>query len=240
MESASGEYIAFTDSDCIPETNWLENLVKEFDEGIVGTCGGTRNIGNNLWEKSIALALDSFLGSANSVQDRVFKERRFVKDISGCNCMYRRADLIAIGGFNVDLAIDEDTELNKRLIKHGKMIYTPEAIVLHNQQRGLVGFVRRIYSFGFARGKDRLWAIQVLPSVLSLVFIASLIILPKAFLFMLFIYLILVFSFTFRFILKERDIRFLYSIPIVFFSEHIAYTIGFWRGLLKIHKKGMR
>jgi glycosyltransferase involved in cell wall biosynthesis len=90
VENAEGEFIAFTDADCIPERNWLENLVKEFDDGIVGVGGGTKNIGKGLWEKTIALALDSFLGSANSVQDRVFKEKRFVKSISGCSIIQRR------------------------------------------------------------------------------------------------------------------------------------------------------
>ena len=98
VKNARYEYIAFTDADCIPNKDWLENLLMEFSEGVVGVGGGIENIGNGLWEKSIAFALDSFLGSANSVQDRVFEKRRFVKSISGCNSCYRREDLINIGG----------------------------------------------------------------------------------------------------------------------------------------------
>jgi hypothetical protein len=52
-------------------------LVKEFYEGIVGVGGGIKNIGECLWEKTIALALDSFLGSANSVQGKFFKDKRY-------------------------------------------------------------------------------------------------------------------------------------------------------------------
>jgi len=118
LENAKGDYIAFTDADCIPEKNWLENLVKGFyenNENIVGVGGGTKNIGEGLWEKSIALALDSFLGSANSVQDRVLKDKRFVKSISGCNSIYRKEDLVKVGGFNVKLFINEETELNRRI-----------------------------------------------------------------------------------------------------------------------------
>ena len=36
VENAKGEFVAFTDVDCIPEKNWLENLIKEFDCRIVG------------------------------------------------------------------------------------------------------------------------------------------------------------------------------------------------------------
>ena len=42
VEHARGEYVAFTDADCIPRKDWLENLVREFDDGIVGVGGGSR------------------------------------------------------------------------------------------------------------------------------------------------------------------------------------------------------
>lgn len=50
LENAKGEYVAFTDADCITEKDWLENLVKEFDDGVVGVGGGIKNIGEGLWE----------------------------------------------------------------------------------------------------------------------------------------------------------------------------------------------
>ena len=77
VENAKGDFIAFTDADCIPERNWIENLVKEFDEGIVGVGGRIKNIGKGLCGKKIALALDTFLGSANLVQGKFFKDKRY-------------------------------------------------------------------------------------------------------------------------------------------------------------------
>lgn len=53
VKNAEGEFVAFTDADCIPKKNWLEDIVKEFDEGIVGVGCGIKNIGEGLWEKSI-------------------------------------------------------------------------------------------------------------------------------------------------------------------------------------------
>ena len=122
VENAKGDYVAFTDADCIPERNWLENLVKEFDDGIVGVGGGIKNIGEGLWEKSINLISGTFLGSANSVQGRFFKDKRYVKSISGCNSMYHRNDIIKVGGFDVRLSTAEDTELNRKLLKTGKLL----------------------------------------------------------------------------------------------------------------------
>jgi glycosyltransferase involved in cell wall biosynthesis len=233
VENAKGDFIAFTDADCIPERNWLENLVKEFGDDIVGVGGGTKNIGKGLWEKSIALAVDSFLGSANSVQDRVFKEKRFVKSISGCNSMYRKEDLIKVGGFNVALAINEETELNRRLTKLGKLLCNPNAIVLHNQNRDMKDFAKRNYLFGYGRGKNRLWDLQVIPPILGLIVLVLLFVSLKAFLFMILLYVIVLLCFDFIIFMKAKKTQYLASIPIVFVFEHISYTIGFWVGVMK-------
>ena len=42
VENVKGGFIAFTDADCIPEKDWLKNLIKEFDDGIVATDGKAR------------------------------------------------------------------------------------------------------------------------------------------------------------------------------------------------------
>ena len=238
VENAGGVYEAFTDADCIPERDWLENLVKEFDDGIVGVGGGTRNIGRGLWEKTIALALDTFLGSANSVQDRVLKEKRFVKSISGCNSMYRKEDLKNIGGFNVALSINEETELNRRLTKVGKLLYTQNAIVLHNQNRNLRDFAKRNYLFGYGRGKNRLWDLHVIPPIIGLITLVLLFVSLKAFLFMIFLYAVVLLCFNFKIFIKVRKALYLVSIPIVFVIEHLSYTVGFWRGVMKSLLRG--
>ena len=232
IENAKGGFIAFTDADCIPEKDGLENLINEFGDGIVGVGGGTKNIGKGLWENSIALALDSFLGSANSVQDRVFAKKRFVKSISGCNSLYRKEDLLKIGGFNCALSINEDTELNKRLTKIGKLLYTPNAIVLHNQDRSLRDFAKRNYLFGYGRGKNKLWDLQVIPPILGLITLLLLFVSLKAFLFMIFLYAFILLCFDFKIFMKVKKAQYLVSIPIVFVIEHLFYAMGFWRGVI--------
>lgn len=233
LENSSGEYIAFTDADCIPEKNWLENLILEFEDDVVGVGGGTKNIGKGLWEESIAYALDSFLGSANSVQDRVLKDRKFVNSISGCNSMYRKKDLINIGGPNVELSVNEDTELNKRLLKLGKLLYTPAAIVLHDQDRDLKSFIKRIYDFGYGRGSNRLWDLQVVPPIIGLFAIIILFISLKIFLLILLAYILVLLYFDIKIFMKTKNVQYLLSIPIVFILEHLSYTIGFWKGIFR-------
>lgn len=233
VENAHGEYIAFTDSDCIPDKKWLENLLKEFQDDIVGVGGGIKNIGTGIWEESIALALDTFLGSANSVQDRVLKNRGVVPSISGCNSMYRRKDLLDIGGFNVTYMLNEDTDINLRLQKRGKILYTPEAIVFHNQERNLRQFCKRMFSFGYGRGHNRLVDLQIIPPI-SLIFVFAISFLnPMIFFGLIALYLFIIILFSLNILLNSKKTKYFFTIPFVFLLEHLCYSIGFWWGLLK-------
>jgi glycosyltransferase involved in cell wall biosynthesis len=238
VENAMGTYVAFTDSDCIPKLDWLENLIKEFNEDIVGVGGSTINVGNGIWKKSIALALDSFLGSANSVQDRTFKHKKQVKSISGCNCSYRRCDLLGVGNFNQNLAFNEDTELNKRLLEIGKILYTPNSIIYHHQDRGLREFFKRIFLFGQGRAINKLIDLQIVPPILALLALISLFVNLKVFEFMMLTYIIILLFFDIVIFFKHRKLIYLFSIPVVFIIEHLAYTLGFWNGILKRNFSG--
>jgi len=235
LENARGDYVAFTDADCIPERNWLENLVRGFevDNGVLGVGGGIKNVGEGIWEKSITFIMDTFLGSANSVQGRLFKVKKFVRSISGCNSMYRRKVLLKVGGVNVTLSVNEDTELNRRLLKVGKLLYVPNAIVLHYQGRGLRGFAKRMYQFGFGRGKLRLWDLQCIPPVATLILmILSLIFTHWIFLGAIIAYSLVLTVMGLKIAIRKKDFRYAVSIPIVYFIEHSLYTIGFWLGLI--------
>ncbi len=233
LENTKGDFIAFTDADCIPEKNWLENLVDAFnDQSIVGIGGGIKNIGDGLWEKSINLIMNTFIGSANSIQGRFYKEKRFVNSISGSNSMYRKKDLTAIGGFNVKLPTAEDTDLNNRLLKIGKLLYTPNAIIVHDPNRGLMKFSKRMYQYGYGRSKGKLYDLQIVPPIIGFLLIISLFITTWIFLGMSIIYLIVIGIIGIKFGLQEKDYKYLATVPVVYLVEHISYSIGFWRGLL--------
>lgn len=232
VENANGEFISFTDADCIPKTNWLESLLNEFDEGIVGVGGGIVNIGEGIWADSINLISGTFLGSANSVQGRFFKDKRFVKSISGCNNMYRKIDILKVGGFNLRLSTAEDTELNSRMLKLGKLVYTPNAVVLHNHKRGLGKFAKRMYQYGYGRAISGLWDLQVIPPILAFLFVIYLIITPWFFLSMLVLYIVMIGFMAIKFSISKMNLVYLISVPAVYIIEHMSYILGFWRGFL--------
>lgn len=234
IENANGDFIAFTDADCIPEKDWLENLMKEFREGIVGVGGGIINLGDGLWEKSINLAVGTFLGSANSVQGRFFKEKRYVRSISGCNSMYRKLDLLRVGGFDVTLGTAEDTELNSKLLKIGKLLYTPASIIHHNHNRGLKDFAKRMHQYGYGRAKSKLFDIQIIPPIFIVILLASIVITPLIFIAFVALYLVILLISGLYFFIRQKDPRYILTVPLILLIEHCCFTVGFWRGVLKI------
>ena len=232
IENAEGEYVAFTDADCIVDKDWLANLLKEFDDGIIGVGGGIKNVGHGFWEESIYLAMDTFIGSANTIQGRFLKRKRFVSSISACNSMYRKRDILGIGGFNTSLPGGEELELNKRLSKVGKLRYTPQAVVIHHHDWTLREFAKKMFRYGKERGMIRAWNIQITPAVIAPLLVLSLIFTQWIFTSVFGFYLLLLIIMGLKFAIHKRDIRYQIAIPFIYFIEHVAYSLGIWRGLI--------
>ena len=232
VENAKNEFVAFTDADCLPEKNWLKNLISEFDNNIVGVGGCIKNLGEGVWISSINFAMGTFLGSAKSIQGRQFKEKKYVKSISGCNSIYRKKDIMDVGGFDVNLTTAEDTNLNSKLLTIGKLLFIPNAVIFHNHSRGLKAFAKRMYQYGYGRAKARLFDLQILPPIVAVCLLGSLFLTPYLFAAVFGIYLAAVFSMGVILSLKEGNAIYLITIPVVYFIEHFMYAYGFWRGIL--------
>jgi len=54
----------------------------------------------------------------------------------------------------------------------------------------------------------------------------------------LLIYIIILLFFDIVIFFKHRKLIYLFSIPVVFIIEHLAYTLGFWNGILKRNFSG--
>jgi cellulose synthase/poly-beta-1,6-N-acetylglucosamine synthase-like glycosyltransferase len=236
VDSAQGEYVAFSDASCIPDKEWLSSLAGEFGEDIVGVGGQTTNIGDTFWTRSVNLAFATPVGSANSIQGRQFREKRLVSSLSGCNSMYRKQSVLQVGGFNVNW-VSEDSELNARLLKVGKLLYTPRAVVLHKQDRTLREFCRQMYRWGRVRIHTPRFEPQLVPPILVPPLFLSLIATRWVLLGALGLYLLIIGSLGASFAIRERNIRYLFSIPVVFVAEHSCYTAGFWRELIGPRRK---
>lgn len=236
VEKAEGEYLAFIDSDCIPDKNWLKTLTSEFEDDIVAVGGGMKNIGTGLWNNSINLSLSNFLGNANQLQAAIFREKRLVKELGLFNSIYRKKYILEVGGFNIHLAGADETELNKRISKKGKLLYTPDTVVLHDHGRGLREFAQNMYRYGTWRRQSRVLDLPAIPPLLAPLLLLSLIFTRWVFLPLLALYFIILVVMAAKFVIQEKDIRYFFTIPVVYLTEHICYIIGFWKEVLFPHK----
>ena len=238
LENATGEYVAFTDSDCIPSTDWLKNLVSGFNEHIVGVGGGIKNIGDTFWTRSINLAQNTFLGGGGSIQTRFITEKRFVKSISASNMMFRRKDLVDIGGFNIHLSGADEAELNQRLTKQkkGKLLYVPDATILHDHGRNLKQFAKNMYNYGRWRRECGVWDLPIIPPLIAPLALLTLLvnkwILPA----LIAAYITIIGISGFKLAIQEKSPDLVASIPIVYIIEHFCYIIGFWHEVFRPRK----
>jgi len=233
VQNAVGDLIAFTDADCVPAANWLETLAANLEDGVVGVGGRIVNEGDTFWQRAVDGALDTLVGSANSVQGRMFRERRFVTSISGSNSLYRRADLLAIGGFRTDLVTTEDTELNRRLLERGRLLYVPDAVVRHRHGRGLRDFARRMFQYGFGRGQSLLLGVPLVMPAGSVALVTIAALMPSYAAILAAAYAAVLLASAASAAIRKRRAGFLLGLPIIYVIEHASYVAGFWVGVLK-------
>jgi O-antigen biosynthesis protein len=74
--------------------------------------------------------------------------------IPGCNSAYRRADLLAIGGFDPQFRVaGDDVDVCWRLQEHGRSIgFSPAAVVWHHRRRTVRTYLRQQRGYGRAEG----------------------------------------------------------------------------------------
>lgn len=240
-KEAKGEYLAFTDGDCIVDKQWLKELMAGFNlypQAIA--CGGVQELPQDAtdFERRVFL----FMKKSGFISDYMRKKRNEkiikVNHNPSCNVIYKRNILLQEGGFLEDLWPGEDVELDYRLKRKGyKLFFNPKAVVYHYRPANLNKFCLMMFKYGFAQGfLVRRYGIfrkvQLLPlfNMILLFLTLSLLFFKKTnllifLLFLLFITMLIYFTFYF-------PVLFLAILGIIF------WHIGFLRGLFLRLKQG--
>ncbi|UCD20856.1 MAG: glycosyltransferase [archaeon] len=147
-KKAKGEFILFTDADCVPEKNWIKNITSPFkNKKVVGVSG---SYGKNLNKKSIISRLIHF-----EILERYkkLKKQKEIDFISTYSAAYRRKIFLKTKGFDESFKkpAGEDTELSFKMHKYGKLIFKPEAKVGHFHRSALTKYIKQKSTTGFWR-----------------------------------------------------------------------------------------
>ena len=153
VRRAEGEYIMFTDADCVVPKDWLKSLIKHFNNEKVACVGGPNITPEDDTEfaKCVGVVL-SFLSKPGSRYGFNADEVIETFHNSGCNVAYRKKAIEEAGWFNEKLVTCEDEELDYRIKEKGyKILYTPDAKVYHYRRPTWKRFYKQAYKYAVGR-----------------------------------------------------------------------------------------
>ncbi len=143
---ARGEFLAFTDDDCLPTETWLAMLVHHLQQDPSRLYGGktVNALKHNLYSTASQALIDYLYGYYNADPKRA-------SFFTSNNIAMSRAMFGAVGGFEASFpgACGEDREFSDRWLYLGyKMSYVPDATILHNHELTFRTFCKQHFNYG--------------------------------------------------------------------------------------------
>lgn len=130
-ETAAGEWIAFTDADCVAEPGWLRRLLAP---GIPDDAGA---VAGEVLGLEAGTPVQRLTERYGIMKHDVTMPHKALPGFSTANVAIRRDLLRAIGGFREDVRYFGDMELSWRMqIAAGaRILFRPDAVVRHRHRR---------------------------------------------------------------------------------------------------------
>lgn len=170
--AASGEVLAFIDSDCVASPEWLRELAPFFSWPALAAVGG---LVSGYYDES---RLDRYEQVASSLNmgDRLIlmADDRSMSYVPTCNLLVRREAYLELGGLREDLRVGEDVDFCWRLRAAGwRLVYSPTGVVGHKHRNRLSQMLRRRAAYGTSEallhalhpGKRKTMPVRLLPAL---------------------------------------------------------------------------
>lgn len=242
IKKAKGKILAFTDTDCVVDKNWLKEIKKELSKEDVFAVGGPNLIPKvKTWfEGCISAALNTRIGSLGSVSGFIRDERINVRSIAANNAAYKKEIIKKVGIFDEKLITGEDPDMNLRIRKKGfEIIYDPKMKVWHPRRSTLKEFLKQMYYYGVGRMKlikkhkfipDVIYyfPLALIPAIMFLIYNFSL---TSSLLLVLF--LIFYLSLLFEILLKNKKLSLSFVGPFFLSLGYFAYILGYYKEVIR-------
>lgn len=127
VKEAKGDIILFTDADCVPTGNWIEEMVRPFKSPDIAAVKGAYL--TNQKEVVARLAQVEF-----EERFEMLKKADSIDMVDTYSAGFRKAIFSQMGGFDTTFPVanNEDTDLSYKMSRHGfKMVFNPVAVVYH-------------------------------------------------------------------------------------------------------------
>lgn len=149
IRNINTEFVASLDADCLPETDWLEQLMKKFDSSEIAGVGG------KLLETYSSTVFD--LWRSAHMKQCWDEEENSPPFLFGSNTVFRKEALLKVGLYNEDFKNNyEDVDICARLKKEGyTLAYEPKAIVHHLKSDNIYSILNNYWSWNLGYYKKK-------------------------------------------------------------------------------------
>ncbi len=183
FKKSQGDFILFTDADCMPHKDWIKNALRHFTDKKIGVVDGSYKIGNE--SSLLARCIHKEI-----LYRHIYLMPLFPKCFGSYNFCVRRNIFEEVKGFDEVYcsASGEDNDLSYKILNAGYKIYfAPEVLVQHRHTQELKKYLFEQYRHGFwrakmyrthpkmTRGDDYTYWKDIIEPLLSLLTVTSLI-----------------------------------------------------------------
>jgi glycosyltransferase involved in cell wall biosynthesis len=146
MTAATGEIIAYLDSDAVADPDWLTYLAWKFKTSShVGVGGPNLPPPEDDW-------MANCVAAAPGSPTHILLDDEIAEHIPGCNMAFRREALAEVGGFDpMYTAAGDDVDICWRLQdRHYTIGFSPAAIVWHHRRKTVKSYLKQQMGYGKA------------------------------------------------------------------------------------------
>lgn len=231
--------VAFTDSDCIPDPQWLESLIDPIEGDRADVTGGF--VGFESAEQWVGRCLNfvmtTGLGAAGARDPRAMLGMKFHPRTGN---MAVRLDVARRAGGFPNERYGEDVEFGRRLMaQNARIEFVPSAAVVHNEKRTIRQVGIEAYRKGAARIRlTRRYGFKELIHAAPAALLLYILFLPLMFVLWpslallgaapLAVYAAGMFALAVQGTRRLGDIRALATVPLITVVLHLGYGLGYW------------